>query len=112
MIPQGQLEENTNLGDLAVVSVNPLQLMGVVYAERGKLKRGLVVRDVQGDLYLAPNGDQWTVGLRPLSEKLARNVREGFDRVMGVPPTEIPLKDNVDVIAGEMASEAEMGVGG
>lgn len=104
MIPQGQLEENTNLGDLTVVSVNPLQMMGIVYAERGKLKRGLVVQDVQGDLYLAPNGDQWTAGLRPLSEKLAHNVKDGLDKVMGVPPTEVPLEDNVDVIAGDMGA--------
>lgn len=105
MIPSGQLEERTNLADLTVVSVNPFEMMGIVYVENGRLKPALVVKDTEGMLYLAPNGDQWTRGLRQLSNKLARNVKDGLDRVRGVSPTDVPMEDNVDVIAEEMASE-------
>lgn len=107
-IPQGQLEERTNLADLTVVSVNPMQMIGMVYVESGKLKRALVVKDVEGNLYLAPNGDQWIVGLRPLSDKLSKNVVDALHIVQGTAPEDLPTTDSVDVIAGDMAAEPEI----
>lgn len=105
LIPSGQLDQKTSLSDLTVVSANPFEMLAIMYVENGRLKPALVLKDVEGTYYLAPNGEQWVRGLRQLSDKLAANVQEALDRIRGVPPADVPLTDKVDVIAGEIANE-------
>lgn len=105
MIPEGQSKEPSSLAELTVTSINKLEFFGITYVEKAKLTPGLVVRDAEGNYYLAPNGVQWVQGLRQLSDKLTANVKDMVARVEGVPPEELPMDDNVDVIAGDMAAE-------
>ena len=105
MIPEGQNKQPSNLAELTVTSVNKLEFFGVTYVEKSKLTPGLVVRDMEGNLYLAPGGLQWVQGLRPLSDKLTNNVKELLLHLEGTPPEDVPIEDNVDVIAGDMAAE-------
>lgn len=106
MIPEGQLTEPSNLPDLTVTGFTSLNFFAVEYVERGKKQQGLVV-DANGTLYLAPNGMQWLTGMRELSEKLGRNVKDGIARTQGVAPEDVPTEDNVDVIAQEIAVAQE-----
>ncbi len=110
-IPEGQAKEPTNLPELTVTSVNKLEFFGITYVEKAKLTPALVVRDVEGNLYLAPNGDAWVKGLRPLSDKLTNNVKDTLARLEGTPLDDVPAEDNVDVIAEEMAAEEVKVVG-
>jgi hypothetical protein len=103
-IPEGQLTEPSNLPDLTITGLTGLEFFAIEYVERGKKQSGLVV-NANGILYLAPNGMQWLTGMRPLSDKLTKNVNDALDRVRGVAPEDVPVEDNVDVIAEELASK-------
>jgi hypothetical protein len=102
MISQGQLTEPSNLPDLTLTGFTSLKFYAIEYVERGRKQQGLVV-DANGTLYLAPNGMQWLTGMRELSERLGKNVKDGIARSQGVAPEDVPVEDNVDVIAQEIA---------
>lgn len=104
-IPQDQLTEQTDKPNLHVAHAFPVQFYAAQYVENGKLKMGLFF-EMNGDIYLSPNSDEWLGRLSRCNPKLAKNIKEKLETLSGVPPEEVPIEDNVDVVAADMATES------
>ena len=104
-IPQDQNAEVTDKPNLFVQHILPLKFFAMEYAEGGKMKKAMIC-EFNGDYYIAPNSEEWISRLSPVSSKLRKNISESLERVSGVPVEDIPLKDDVDVVAADMASES------
>jgi hypothetical protein len=103
-IPEGQLSERSDLPSLTLVHLMPLEFMAAQYVDKsGKKVVGLFVKNGK-DWYQAPNGDQWLSQFRALSPKMEENAKAMYAKNTGITDTtDVPLEDNVDVIAGETA---------
>lgn len=104
MIPKGQLnQERSNLPEFTITSVLELQFKGIQYVDRnGVVAQMLAVVDAQGNVYQAEGGEKWLSDLRPLSEKMQKNL-QGYEAAQGVSDDDLPLHDSVDVVASELA---------
>jgi len=109
-IPEGQINDRSDKADLTVEHLLPIEFFAAQYVENGKIKQGLFCHS-NGVFYMAPNGDQWLAGMRPLSEKLTTNVRHAYEAMKGAIPEDVPVTDTVDVIAGSMVEEAPVPIG-
>lgn len=105
MIPEGQEKDPSSLPELTITGLNKLEFFAVTYVEKARITQALVVRDITGALYLAPQGDQWIRGMRPLSDKMTANVERQIQAIEGPPIKELSLKDSVDIIAEEIAQD-------
>ena len=105
-IPEGQLSERSDLPSLTLVHLMPLEFMAAQYVDKaGKKVTGLFVKNGE-DWYQAPNGDQWLAQFRTLSPKMDENAKAMYAKITGVPDNaDVPLEDNVDVIAGETSGK-------
>lgn len=101
-IPEGQLSERTDLPSLTLVHLVPMEFLAAQYVDKsGKMVTGLFVKS-GSDWYQAPNGEQWLAQFRPLSPKMEANAKEKYSKLTGKSDiTDVPLTDNVDVIAEE-----------
>lgn len=106
MIPAGQLteEQRTNLPDLTIINLLPLEMFAAQYVEGGRVVAGHFVKSGD-DFYLDPNGRQWLNNLRPLSAKLKESAAEGYRKLKGAVPAELPTTDQVDIVAEEVAKD-------
>jgi hypothetical protein len=106
-IPEDQTTDRTNKPDLHVENLLPMEFFAMQYVEKGKMKMGLVAHS-GGQFYLAPSGSEWLAGMRPLSDKLVKNLKPHFERLRGpepIDPTGVPTSDDVDIVAAATASE-------
>lgn len=100
-IPEGQNTERSNLPDLTIVNLAPLEFFAAQYVENGKLRMGMYIK--AGNVtYLDPDGERWVNRLRQLSDKLAKNFGVKYAQMHGVQPGDVPLEDSVDVVAKEL----------
>lgn len=102
-LPDGQVSERSDAPPLTITTFSEIRMFGLTYVDSGGRERPLlVVLNVDGSLYSAPEGDQWITRLKPLSTKLAENFREVYQKSLpSTEPVKVPGMDNVDVIANE-----------
>jgi hypothetical protein len=103
-IPEGQINERTDRPDLTISHMLPMEFFAAQYVEANKLKSGLFVLS-GGQFYLAPSGAEWLAGMRPLSDKMAANAQELYDRVHGGVPGDVPTEDIVDILGKDMVDD-------
>jgi hypothetical protein len=101
-IPEQLGRSPEGVPDLTVLSLQKLEFFGAQYTENGKIRMGLLVKSGE-DFYLDPRGDQWVGGLRPLSDKLKKSAMDKYIAVVGVDAKDLPIEDNVDVVAQEVS---------
>ncbi len=103
-IPEGQISERSDLPPLTITSFAELKMFGLTFVDaNGRERPMLVVLCSDGSLHSAPDGEQWIGRLRPLSTKMAESfnkVYRDLTNTSGINgPTNVPDKDNVDIIA-------------
>lgn len=77
--------------------IAPMQFFGLQYFDERGARRRLVVTELYGRYYAAPNSEEWATKLKPLSKWITDQIeKKGADQR----PVEVPTDDSVDVMAG------------
>src|SRR3989304_4972753 len=74
--------------------IAPMQFFGLQYFDERGTRRRLVVAELYGKFYAAPNSEEWAGKLKPLSKWIADQIdKKSADER----PVEVPTDDAVDV---------------
>lgn len=85
-----------------VLQVAPLDLVVVQYTDdQGRVHQN-VAYHFMGEYYFDMNGEKWLQGLRRCSDYVTQGISSKLVRVV-----DVPHKDAVDIVAGEIAKGGE-----
>jgi len=104
-VPESQIRDVTSRGEpMTIAQVVPGQMVAVQWFDEAGREHNEVWFQVGGTIYQPPDSERWASELRPVKDKLAKQVLARLN-----PPTSangnLPVEDEVDVLAGEQAKE-------
>ncbi len=103
-VPESQIRDVTSRGEpMTVAQVVCGQMVAVQWFDEAGREHNEVWFQVGQTLYQPPDSERWASELRPVKDKLAKQVLARLS-----PPTvneSLPVEDEVDVLASEQAKE-------
>lgn len=88
-------EQNTGAGKPQTLEhVYPMKFFGLQYVDETGRRRRMVVAEMFGQFYAAPNSEEWALRLKPLSKWLTDQIKKRADDQK---PVEIPSQDAVNI---------------
>lgn len=101
-VPESQLRSGLSGRPNSVSNVAPLVPYAIEYYDENGQQHTAVAYKMGDVVYLDLNSERWAASMKPATEYISKAVKAEHDARTS---TEVPIKDLVDVLAGEISGK-------